>query len=75
MAEETAAVDSQAVCVLDDLTDDYDRWDGELPEMQRKDEAALYVPSLVVSNSDLTLHPESAEPKPPPVPMVAKWRY
>ena len=36
---------SQAVCLTDGLTDDYEHWDAELPDMPHKDDAVLYVPS------------------------------
>ena len=41
-------MNSQAVCVLDGLTDDYECWDGGLPGITRKNETFLYVPDLQV---------------------------
>ena len=40
---ETAGMDSQAMCMPDGLTDDYESWDGEVPEVPRKNEEVLYV--------------------------------
>ena len=37
---------SQTACLLDGLTDDYEIWNGELPETLRKDKSMLYVPYL-----------------------------
>lgn len=43
MTEEIAETDSQPACLADGLADDYEYWDGELPEALRKDKAALCV--------------------------------
>ena len=37
---------SQTACLLDGLTDDYEIWNGELPETLRKDKSVLYVSCL-----------------------------
>ena len=34
---------SQTACLVDGLTDDYEIWNGELPETPRKDKSVLYV--------------------------------
>ena len=57
MIKETAAVGSQAVCVSDGLTDDYERCDGEVLEVEDKNEAIWYAPGLLVQDSDLTPYP------------------
>ena len=48
---ETAEIDSPAICVSDGVTDDYECWDGELPEVPHEDEGTLYAPSLRGSKS------------------------
>lgn len=40
-----AEIYSQAVCLMDGLTDDYECWNGVLPDMLHKDDAVLCVPS------------------------------
>ena len=44
MAEETIETDSQPAYIADELTDDYERWDCELPETLHRDKTILYVP-------------------------------
>jgi hypothetical protein len=39
-------VDSKAAPLVDELTDDYERWQGEIPETLHKDNSALYVSTL-----------------------------
>ena len=57
MIEETARIDSQLLCLVDGLTDDYEYWHGELPEALRKDKAVLYVPNLRNFQVELLSHP------------------
>ena len=44
--KEMAGLDSQAACLMDGLIDDYELWDGELPEMLLKDKIVMYVLGL-----------------------------
>ena len=46
MTEEVAKIDSQPAYLADGLADDYEYWDGELPEALRNDKAALCVTYL-----------------------------
>ena len=56
-------MDSQAVCLSDDLTDDYECLEGGLPKLPHEDESVLYVPGLRSSNSgDLILRSEGIKP-------------
>ena len=41
--EETVGIDSQAACLMDGLTDDYECYHGEHPETQRKGKGTMYV--------------------------------
>ena len=43
--KETAGIDSQALRPVDELTDDYEYWDGDAPETLGKDKSVLYVRS------------------------------
>jgi hypothetical protein len=45
---------SQAVCLIDDLVDDYERWYGEIPETPDKTERVLYVPGSCNSCAKLS---------------------
>jgi len=49
VAEATVGVDSQAACLVDGPTDDYESWDGEPAKELLKDNAVLCVHKLRVS--------------------------
>jgi len=38
-------IDSQVACPVDEPIDDYESWDGELPEAVNKDKMVLCVPN------------------------------
>ena len=61
MTKVTVGVDSQAACLVDGPTDDYEGWDGEIAEELLKDRTVLYVDDLRVSRSGrfLMTHPGS----------------
>ena len=60
------------MCLSDDLTDDYECLDGELPELPHKDEATLYVPGMRVRIcGDLILRSEGIKLRHPAAPMIA----
>ena len=44
--KETVGTGSQTARLLDGLTDDYEIWNGELPETLRKDKSVMYVSCL-----------------------------
>ena len=48
--KETVGLDSQAACLIDGLIDDYECWNGELPEMLHKVKKVEYVLGLWYSN-------------------------
>jgi len=48
MTEETTWIDSQPAYLLDGVTDDYEDWNGDLPEAQRENNTVASVGSLNV---------------------------
>ena len=46
MTEETMGIDFQAACMVNEPTDDYEIWNGDLPDELHKHKTALYVRGL-----------------------------
>jgi len=67
-------MDSQAACLVDGPTDDYESWDGEIAEEFLEEKMVLYAHCLLVlwRGRFLTPRSGSTEPKPPLLKAV-KW--
>ena len=67
MTEVTVGIDSQAACLVDGPTDDYEGWNGEIAEELLEEKAVLYAHCSWVPRGSrlLTPHSGSTELKPP----------
>ena len=73
--KETVGIESEAVCLVDGLTDDYEFWYGEHSEASRRDKSVTYVrnPRNFAQNSFMS-YPESTKLKSlPPLGVVRQW--